>query len=157
MRASLRNLVAVVALCALATGCNAILGIEDNGITGMCMLSGNAHMLGIDDGSNNLYDTTGTGPAFPVFQAAAMASAGVVWGGPYSEGELAGTGQYGRMTVVDEGGPIDITWSGRLVDLGTGVDAEVMSYTFTVGGAALGTEAGDLLTTESGDALLLEV
>jgi hypothetical protein len=87
--------------------------IADNEITGLLMLAGDAHMLAIDDGSNNDYATNG-GASFPVFQAAALDRRGTVKGGPYSEGTYPGGGQFGLVTVEDGGGDtITITLSGR--------------------------------------------
>lgn len=87
--------------------------IKDNGITGLCMVSGDAHMLAIDDGSHSDY-ATGGGARFPVLQAAALDQTGSVKGGPYSGGTYPGGGQFGLMTVTDSGGPfIRVQWSGR--------------------------------------------
>ncbi|RLE16997.1 MAG: hypothetical protein DRJ50_14570 [Actinobacteria bacterium] len=87
--------------------------IAFNGIEGLVMLSGDAHMLAIDDGTNSDYSTTGNA-AIPVFHAAAMDRTGSVKGGPYSHGAIPGGGQYGWMTVEDDGwSPICIDWSGR--------------------------------------------
>jgi hypothetical protein len=89
------------------------------------MLSGDAHMLGIDDGTNSDY-ADGGGAGFPVMHAAALDRRGSIKGGPYSEGAFPGGGQFGLMTVTDEGGPtISIALSGR-----NWQDAEIVSYTF---------------------------
>ena len=77
------------------------------------MLSGDAHMLAIDDGSNNTFDTAGTGPGFPVFHAAALDRPGKVKGGPYSEGTYPGGGQFGLMTVTDAGNSVHVEWNGK--------------------------------------------
>jgi hypothetical protein len=65
------------------------------------MVSGDAHMLAADDGSNSDYARSG---GFPVFQAAALDRRGSVKGGPYSEGTFPGDGQFGLISVEDEGG-----------------------------------------------------
>jgi hypothetical protein len=81
-------------------------------IRGLLMLSGDAHMLAIDDGSHS--DYSGTGRAgFPVMHAAALDRPGHVKGGPYSEGAFPGAGQYGTMTVRDRGERLAIRLSGR--------------------------------------------
>jgi hypothetical protein len=100
--------------------------IRDNGLAGrLLMLSGDAHMLGIDDGTNSDY-ADGGGAGFPVMHAAALDRRGSIKGGPYSEGAFPGGGQFGLMTVTDEGGPtISIALSGR-----NWQDAEIVSYTF---------------------------
>lgn len=101
--------------------------IAENGITNLAMLSGDAHMLAIDDGTNSGYATDGT-PGFPVIHAAALDRHGSRKGGPYSEGTYPGGGQFGVMTVVDNGGArVDVIWSGR-----NWKGDEVVSYQFTV-------------------------
>ena len=84
-----------------------------NGIEGVVMLSGDAHMLAIDDGTNSDYSATGNA-AIPVFHGAALDRPASVKGGPYSHGAFGGGGQFGLMTVQDDGlNPICIEWSGR--------------------------------------------
>lgn len=101
--------------------------IADNDIRGLCMLSGDAHMLAIDDGSNSDYATSG-GAAFPVFHAAALDQTGSIKGGPYSHGAFAGRGHFGLMTVSDEGdSTISVNWSGRNQN-----DASIIEYSFSV-------------------------
>ena len=101
--------------------------IANRGITNLVMLSGDAHMLAIDDGSNSDY-ASGGGAGFPVMHAAALDRPGRSKGGPYSEGSLVGGGQFGVMTVVDAGGPtVEIIWSGR-----NWRGEEVIGYRFTV-------------------------
>jgi alkaline phosphatase D len=86
--------------------------IEQNGINNLCMISGDAHMLAIDDGTNNNY-ATGGGARFPVMHAAALDRTGSVKGGPYSEGTYPGPGQFGLMTVTERTDSIYVNWSGR--------------------------------------------
>lgn len=101
--------------------------IADNHIDGLLMIAGDAHMLAIDDGSNNDYATNG-GASFPVFQAAALDRRGTVKGGPYSEGTYPGGGQFGLVTIEDDGGDtITITLSGR-----NWKDEELVGYTYDV-------------------------
>jgi hypothetical protein len=77
------------------------------------MLSGDAHMVAIDDGTNSGYG----GAGFPVFQAAALDRPGGVKGGPYSEGTFPGAGQFGTLDVTDTGGDvITLTMTGRTWD-----------------------------------------
>ncbi|MBV6647243.1 MAG: alkaline phosphatase D family protein [Cyclobacteriaceae bacterium] len=68
----------------------------------LCMLSGDAHMLAIDDGANSDY-ADGGGAGFPVFHAAALDRKGSYKGGPYSHGHSSGPGQFGWVDVQDEG------------------------------------------------------
>ena len=101
--------------------------IDENGIENLVMLSGDAHMVAIDDGSNNTFAASGE-PGFPVFHAAALDRRGKVKGGPYSEGAIAGGGQFGLVTVTDVGGDtVDVLLSGRDY---TG--AEILRYEFSV-------------------------
>lgn len=87
--------------------------VRDNAIEGLFMLSGDAHMLAIDDGTNSDY-ATGGGAGFPVMHSAALDRSGSLKGGPYSEGAFPGGGQFGLMTITDDGvSPICIDWSGR--------------------------------------------
>lgn len=109
--------------------------IAENEIDQIVMLSGDAHMLAMDDGSNSNYATEGDG-SFPIFHAAALDRNGSRKGGPYSEGSYPGRGQFGMMAVNDTGGhSIEIVWSGRNQE-----NNEVVGLTFTVentlGGAA---------------------
>ncbi|MCI0395308.1 MAG: alkaline phosphatase family protein [Chloroflexi bacterium] len=100
--------------------------IRDNNITELFMLSGDAHMVAIDNGSNSDF-ATGGGAGFPVMHAAALDQSGNVKGGPYSHGAIPGRGLYGVMTVTDNITYINIQWSGR--DAG---NHEIMYYTTNV-------------------------
>jgi hypothetical protein len=61
-------------------------------------------------------------------QAAALDRPGSTKGGPYSEGMYPGSGQFGLMTVADQGGAtIDITLSGR-----DWTGREIVAHRFTV-------------------------
>jgi len=61
------------------------------------MISGDAHMIGFDDGSNN--DLAG----FPTIQAGSLDSRPNCKGGPYSHGFFPGRGQYAFIQVEDDG------------------------------------------------------
>lgn len=101
--------------------------IHENGIDQLLILSGDAHMLAIDDGSHSSYiEGDDTGPV--VFHAAALDRPGAVRGGPYSEGTFPGGGQFGLIDIEDTGGnTITVRLSGRNY-----LDEEVVGYTFTV-------------------------
>ncbi|MEM7658462.1 MAG: alkaline phosphatase D family protein, partial [Bacteroidota bacterium] len=76
------------------------------------ILSGDAHMLAMDDGSNSKYAEGAVG--IPVFQAGALDRSGSHKGGPYSHGAMAAGGQFGWMEVEDEGGDsLLIRWIGK--------------------------------------------
>lgn len=101
--------------------------IADNDIDGLLMVSGDAHMIAIDDGTNSDYSTSSAG-GFPVFHAAALDRPGHAKGGPYSHGTYPGSGQFGLLSVTDDGGDtIAVELSGR-----TWEDIELVNYQFTV-------------------------
>ncbi|MFW2334417.1 hypothetical protein, partial [Ilumatobacter sp.] len=92
-------------------------------VDNLVMVSGDAHMVAIDDGTNSAYASDGGG-GFPVLHAAALDRPGSVKGGPYSEGAFPGPGQYGKIEITDDGGAtIGVRLSGsdwegtELVDL----------------------------------------
>jgi membrane-associated phospholipid phosphatase/phosphodiesterase/alkaline phosphatase D-like protein len=76
--------------------------IDRNGIDRIVMLSGDAHMVAIDDGSNSGYASSGA-PGFPVAHGGALDRPGSLKGGPYSEGAYPGSGQFGVLEVDDDG------------------------------------------------------
>jgi phosphodiesterase/alkaline phosphatase D-like protein len=101
--------------------------IADNDIRGLLMLSGDAHMIAIDDGTHADYSTSQTG-GFPVFHAAPLDNRASVKGGPYSEGTSAKSGQFGLVSVTDDGGDlVTVTLSGRNYR-----GEEVLHYRFSV-------------------------
>ncbi len=91
--------------------------VAANGLTDrLVMLSGDAHMVALDDGMNSDYTTKGSG-GFPVMHAAALDRPGGTKGGPYSDGAFPGAGQFGLLQVDDGGGRrISVTYSGRTWD-----------------------------------------
>src|SRR5690606_1237836 len=72
--------------------------IAEAGTDNLVMLSGDAHMVALDDGTNSDY-ATGGGAGFPVLHAAALDRPGRVKGGPYSDGAYPGGGQFGVLSV----------------------------------------------------------
>lgn len=78
--------------------------IQENGIDRLLMVSGDAHMIAIDDGRNNQFASSPDGPSFPVFHAAALDSPPSHKGGPYSHGFYSGQGQFGLVEIIDFGG-----------------------------------------------------
>jgi hypothetical protein len=103
------------------------------------MLSGDAHMLAIDDGTNNTF--AGGKRGFPVFHSASLDSRPSQKGGTYSIGTedgqpgkgVAGKRQYGVMEVTydgEPGGPL-VTWLGKRAEKDGGGAAEtLMRYSF---------------------------
>ncbi len=80
--------------------------IERVGLTSrLLMVSGDAHMVAIDDGTNSQY-APGAAPGsrgFVVAHAAAFDRFRRNKGGPYSLGRRAGRGQFGELRIQDDG------------------------------------------------------
>lgn len=89
--------------------------IAGNDVRGLILLTGHARMLAIDDGRNNRY-AGGGGVGFPVMNVGSLEQPGELLGGPYSEGMVPGSGQFGVVSIIDSGGSqITVTLSGRNV------------------------------------------
>jgi len=108
--------------------------IKSNHISGVCILHGDAHMLGADDGRNADF-ATGGGMPIPVMCAAPLDQDTSIKGGPYSQGVYRvrkGEGAFGLLAVTDRGDHIDVAYSGR-----NNKDEEKISLRFSV--PAIGT------------------
>ncbi len=104
--------------------------IVTHDIDNLVMLSGDAHMVAIDDGSNNVFSSQRE-PGFPVFHAAPLDRPGSDKGGPYSHGVAAGSGQFGLVRVEDDGGEsVTVTLEGR-----DHTGRVLMSHSFIVPGS----------------------
>jgi hypothetical protein len=89
--------------------------VKQNGITGLCIIHGDAHMLAADDGSNADY-ATGGGARIPVIAAAPLDQGASIKGGPYSQGIYKaprGEGCFALVRVLDEGQKLKVIYSGR--------------------------------------------
>ena len=89
--------------------------VKQNGITGLCIIHGDAHMLAADNGSNADYATGGGAPV-PVIAAAPLDQAASIKGGPYSQGiykPSRGEGCFGIVRVLDQTSSIRVIYSGR--------------------------------------------
>lgn len=75
------------------------------GIDNLVMVSGDAHMVAIDDGTNSGFASDGS-RGFPVLHVAALDRPGSFKGGPYSHGAVEGPGQFGRLDIDDDGGDV---------------------------------------------------
>lgn len=96
-------------------------------VQNLLMLSGDAHMVAFDDGTNSDYSTDKVG-GFPIMHAAPLDRRGNEKGGPYSHPTFPGSGQYGTVEVVDEGGDeILVRLTGRTSD-GETLMAEELSF-----------------------------
>lgn len=105
------------------------------GVQNLVMVSGDAHMVAIDDGTNTDYSTDRVG-GFPLLQAAPLDRPGSVKGGPYTSPTFTGGGQFGLVDVIDDGGAtIRVTLAGHTWD---GRTLVTLDRTFAVpAGAAL--------------------
>lgn len=104
--------------------------IAEHRIDNLLMLSGDAHMLAIDDGTNTQYATGAHAdePGFPLMHAAALDRPGHTKGGPYSEGMIPGSGQFGLLEVDDHGDRLDIRLTGHNWQGDT-----LISYSYSLG------------------------
>jgi phosphodiesterase/alkaline phosphatase D-like protein len=109
-----------------------------NEVRNVCMISADAHMVAIDDGSHSGYATGGRG-GFPVFQAAALESPESEKGGPYSHGTASGqTGpgisgrrQFGVCDIAyDSAGVPRVTWTAFRATKGTGALQQLLRHEF---------------------------
>jgi len=106
----------------LATYIDSI-GVADQ----LVILSGDAHMVTLDDGTHNDYGQDGGG-GFPVVHAAAFDQIGSVKGGPYTHGPYPNPfalfgrtdGQFVLMDVRDDGGDeVCVAWTGKRYETDT--------------------------------------
>jgi phosphodiesterase/alkaline phosphatase D-like protein len=102
--------------------------IVAEGIEGVVMLAGDAHMIAADDGTNSNFASIGDG-GFPVLQAAPVDQHVSEKGGPYSEGVVLNQGQFGLVTVTDSGTGIKLKFEGLTAD-----GEQVLSYDWTAPG-----------------------
>ena len=86
--------------------------IADNDINNLVMISGDAHMIALDDGTNTNYSTK-PGKGFPVLHAAALDRPGGTQGGPYTGGVFPGPGQFGLVKIFDDGDEVSVVLEGR--------------------------------------------
>lgn len=88
--------------------------IERLGLTRrLVILSGDAHMLALDDGTNSQYATNGSPPGPVVMHAAPLDRWPRRKAGPYSHGTSARNQQFGLLTIDDDGASITMELSGR--------------------------------------------
>lgn len=88
--------------------------IERLGLTRrLIILSGDAHMLALDDGRNSQYADQAKPPGPVVMHAAPLDRWPRRKGGPYSSGTSARNQQFGLLQVDDDGTTLRVTLSGR--------------------------------------------
>jgi hypothetical protein len=110
---------------------------RDSMIYNLFIVCGDAHMLGIDDGSHGDFSSgISNGALYPIFNAAALNQSGSYKGGTFSEGGYFPNpsvldGQFGLVSVVDNGGSeICILFAGYRCDTAGGNIALVNFYSF---------------------------
>ena len=94
----------------------------------LLMVSGDAHMVAIDDGTNTDYSDTGQA-AFPLLHSSALDRPGSIKGGPYSHGAFPGGGQFGMVSIDDDGTDVIVSLSGR-----NWRNETLVEYQYRVGG-----------------------
>lgn len=110
---------------------------RDNNIQNLFIMSGDAHMVAIDNGTNHDFSTGSNNPNdYPVFAAAALNNGGSDKGGTYSQGKFpnpsSSSGQYGLIEVIDNGGStISFNFKGYRTSGNTSTDSQITSYSFT--------------------------
>jgi phosphodiesterase/alkaline phosphatase D-like protein len=85
--------------------------IAEHGVDNLLMVSGDAHMLAFDDGTNTDYSAS-QDAGFPLFHVAAVDRRPNAKGGPYSGPVIPGGGQFGTVDVRDSGTAVEVTLSG---------------------------------------------
>ncbi len=88
-------------------------------------VSGDAHMVAIDDGTNAAY--AGPGSGFPVLNAASLDRQGSVKGAEFTGGKFPGAGQFGVITVNDRGEELAVELTGR-----NWTGGEIVRHAFTI-------------------------
>lgn len=81
--------------------------MQANQIINLIRLSADAHMVALDDGTNDKYTTDGAGNGHVTVQVAPLRQTGTTKGGPYSHGTFIGSGnegegQWALVTVADD-------------------------------------------------------
>jgi hypothetical protein len=89
--------------------------IAEHDIDQLLMLSGDAHMVAIDDGTNTDYSMSGDA-GFPLLHAAPLDRPGSIKGGPYSVGAVGESGQYGLVEIDDDGDTIRVSLRAKRYD-----------------------------------------
>ena len=89
--------------------------VAEHDIENLLIVSGDAHMLAIDDGSHSDYASPGVGPspAIPVLAAAALDRPGSEKGGPYTSGMYPGSGHFGLVHVEPSGDQVEVRLEAR--------------------------------------------
>lgn len=108
----------------------------DQQVKDLFILSGDAHMLAIDDGTNADFSSAQSlAYHYPIFQAAAISRNGSYKGGNFNQGGVftnpsSWNGQFGEVKVEDDGVDVCITFSGYRTDSMSADITLIDQYTF---------------------------
>ncbi len=100
--------------------------LADNGITNVIQLTGDMHALGINTAID--YSTAQTAP-MRIYAGSSLDSIPVARG--HWDVVQTGRGQYGTLTVTDNGQRLTVLWQGWAVNDTTGAETPVMSDSFS--------------------------
>ena len=81
--------------------------IASLGIDNLVMVSGDAHMVAIDDGTHTNHSSV-DGRGFPLLHVAALDRPGSTKGGPYTQGPITGGGHFGVIEVEPTDGGLAV-------------------------------------------------
>src|SRR5690606_37787196 len=100
----------------------------------LLIMSADAHMMAMDDGSNSQYDPDATTAGPRLFHCGGIDAGKVPIGGPYSEGQAATNKRqiFGTVDIEDDGDSITVTCSGWSVDAAGDATLE-QTMSFVVG------------------------
>lgn len=110
--------------------------LYDQEVKNLFILSGDAHMLAIDDGTHADFSSAqDLRYYYPIFQAAAISRDGSYKGGQFNQGGVfpnpsLHAGQFGEVLVEDDGEEVCITFNGWRTDSMSASASVVNSYTF---------------------------
>ena len=103
-----------------------------HGVTSrLLIVSADAHMMAMDDGSNSQYDPAATTAGPRLFHCGGIDAGKIAIGGPYSEGQAATNKRqiFGTVEIEDDGENITVTCKGWSVDAaGNATLEQAMSF-----------------------------
>jgi alkaline phosphatase D len=112
--------------------------LRDNNIANLFIITGDAHMLALDNGTNADFSTGKNNlNRYPIIQAASLYNSGSYKGGTFSNGYFTNkpqfaVGQYALFNITDDGGEnISINVKGIRVDQVTSEKTTLFDYNFS--------------------------
>lgn len=104
--------------------------LRDQRITNLAILSGDAHMTALDDGTHSSFTRPPDPPGPVVFHAGALDQRESVKGGPYTHGPFPGPHQFGLVTVLDDGEIVRVVFAGMKADRADQNPTELCRFTW---------------------------